>query len=176
MSIDVAGKTLSPHHMVTSSTRHNLAILLRIRGRKGEALELYETAIDGYVEVGPRADFRRANAFNGLGKVQRDLGLLDKSLESFRQCLKIRERILEPGHWRLGTAHSLLGETLGIAGHYDEAQRHLTKGLAILELVNGTDDSKTEEALERLKHFNQTIRPLSPALGVDQVTPADPPR
>ena len=104
----------------------------------------------------------------GLGKVQRDLGQLDNSIESLRECLEIRRQILEPDHWRVGTAESLLGQSLAIAGHYEEAEIRLTKGVDILERANGPGDEKTKEALERLQDFQNRVPLQRPDDGMSE--------
>jgi serine/threonine-protein kinase len=158
---EIGKRSFAPTHRLMAGIKHDLAIAQRTRGDLDAALISYTEAVRVYEQTGEKDDARRSDALNGLGKVQRDLGLLQQAIASFRECLEIRQRVLEPDHWKLGTAHSLLGETLAMAGQRAEARLHLEKGVRILEATRGADDIKTIQARQRLTSLESSQQVVS---------------
>lgn len=132
---------------------HNLAIVLRDQGKYVEAIEHYVQTVQGLRTLGENYRITLAGALNGLAKSYSSVGDLSGAVASFRESLQIREEELPAGHWRIGTAMSLLGETLALIGEDEEAERMLRQGVDILTVARGTDDPKTLEARARLHGF-----------------------
>lgn len=136
---------------------HNLAILLRQSSRAEESLIYYAKAVKGYRSQGEHHRKDLGDVLVGQAKAQRLVGDLVGAASSFRESLAIREEVYPPGHWRIGTAESLLGETLALLGERDEAERLLRSGLEILRTSRGPDDVKTLEAEGRLKTLKRDM-------------------
>ena len=151
-AVKVLEVTLPGSHPKIGVAKHDYAILLRIMGRLEESMQFYSEAADVYRGNLPQYAEELSRALNGLGKLHGRLGRLEESIDAFAECLSIREEILPEGHWRLGTAHSLLGQALSRTQDAN-AEMHLRVGLAILRADLGDEDEKTLEAEERLERF-----------------------
>jgi len=145
--------TLPPNHPDLAVGQHNLAMLLRNGDNLEESRDLYEKAVAGYRANLPKYSSQLSGALTGLAKIYVDLGQDDRAEHALRESLGIREESLPHGHWRIGTAESLLGEVLSRTGNLKEAELRLRSGLAILVTARGEDDEKTIEARERLEAF-----------------------
>ena len=150
-------ETVGDLHPDYLSGCHNLAILLRHRSKYSDAVDHYSQAIKGWRQLGGNYRTTLAEALNGLGKSYSGIGDLAGAAASFRESLAIRHEELPAGHWRIGTAMSLLGETLGQLGEREEAETMLRSGLEVLTAALGPDDEKTHEAEERLQRFRPTV-------------------
>ncbi|HUF10536.1 MAG TPA: tetratricopeptide repeat protein, partial [Rhodothermales bacterium] len=156
-ALEVWESSLQPNHPTLAKGWHNLAMLLRDQERPEESLEYYSRAVRGYRSHGNLNRESLGDVLIGQAKVQRSVGDLVGAASSFRESLAIRQEELPPGHWRIGTAMSLLGETLGQLGEREEAEAMLRSGLEILTAALGPDDEKTHEAEERLRRFRPAV-------------------
>ena len=155
-SLEIGRKSLGDWHRYIAATWNSLAVVLRLQGKLDRARNAYTMAVHGYRRNGPRMNVELSGALNGLGRVQLSANEREQSIASFRESLLIRQRELEPGHWRLGTAHSYYGYALAMTGASVQARRHLELGIRILSKALGTDDPKVKEAEERLNEFSES--------------------
>ncbi|MGA7303396.1 MAG: tetratricopeptide repeat protein, partial [Rhodothermales bacterium] len=149
--------SLPTNHPTLLKGMHNLGMLIRERGRPEESLQYYSRVVSGYRYQGLNFSRELSGALIGQAKAQRSVGDLVGAAASFRESLAIREKELPAGHWRIGTAKSLLGETLGLLGEHEQAEKLLESGLKILQTARGPDDPKTLEAQERLEKLQPSI-------------------
>ncbi|CAH0482111.1 unnamed protein product [Peronospora belbahrii] len=116
---DLVQAHFGENHPVYASTVTNIALMYKNLGQMEEAIEAYEFALQTYkASVGEQhASF--ATALYNLGLVYRALAIstagmervdaLHRALECFEESLKIRQRILEPGHPDIGLSMSNVG-------------------------------------------------------------------
>jgi hypothetical protein len=69
----------------------------------------------------------------------------------FRECLRLRQESLPPGHWLIASAESILGECLTAERRYAEAEALLLRSRASLEAERkSSGDPRVVQATERL--------------------------
>jgi len=91
-----------------------------------------------------------ATALAGLAVVKRKLGD-DASAEAlFRDALRIREKVLEPGHMVTVVTLEHLSETCAARGNFAEAVALLRRGLATRELALGPGHATVQAARSRV--------------------------
>jgi len=91
-----------------------------------------------------------ATALAGLAVVKRKLGD-DASAEAlFRDALRIREKVLEPGHMVTVVTLEHLSETCAARGNFAEAVALLRRGLATREIALGPGHATVQAARSRV--------------------------
>lgn len=91
-----------------------------------------------------------AIALDGLGNVYRLSGRASEAAGFYRQALAIRQRLHEPGHWRIADAKSALASALIDLREFEEAERLLQEAYTVLQRERGDADEATRRASELL--------------------------
>jgi TonB family protein len=98
-----------------------------------------------------------ATALAGLAVVKRKLGD-DASAEAlFRDALRIREKVLEPGHMVTVVTLEHLSETCAARGNFAEALALLRRGLATREVTLGPGHATVQVARSRVAELELQI-------------------
>src|SRR5690606_28995348 len=91
-----------------------------------------------------------AIALDGLGNVYSLSGRASEAAGFYRQALAIRQRLHEPGHWRIADAKSALASALIDLREFEEAERLLQEAYTVLQRERGDADEATRRASELL--------------------------
>jgi hypothetical protein len=71
-----------------------------------------------------------------------------------RKGIEILHRSLQPGHWEIYRAESILGDCLTQLGEYEEAEQLLLRSYEGLVATLGSGHRMTVDARERLARLN----------------------
>ncbi len=128
-----------------------------------QALAHGREALDVFRYVYPPGDAETMKAVMQVAKLEMLLGRPDRAEPLLREALEERVSVLEPGHWRIGSSQSLLGECLLLQGKREEAEPLLRGGYEILRAARGEEDEKAQEARRRVEELARRRPPTQPA-------------
>ncbi|WP_164716120.1 tetratricopeptide repeat protein [Streptomyces sp. WAC 06738] len=131
------------HHLGEARLRNGLGVALREAGRYAEAHGAFGCALLLRMELG---DLR------GEALVLHNMGLLclqrddepNRAGHWFREALDIREQVSDTRG--IAREHSAIGEVESRLGHHEDAIRHLTRAM---DMIEGTGDLSTEIPVRR---------------------------
>ncbi|HEX2095280.1 MAG TPA: tetratricopeptide repeat protein [Longimicrobiaceae bacterium] len=145
-----AERTLGPEHPDTLTSVHELARLLRARGRLDEAESLYRRALEGSGRVlGPEHPDTLTSVSN-LALLLWERGRPDEAERLFRRALEARERVLGPEHPHTLTSVNNLAGLLDTRGRPDEAEPLYRRALEVRERVLGPEHPHTLTSMNNL--------------------------
>ena len=114
-------------------------------------------------ELGARPEIQ-ATLLGTMGRVYRQLGLLDRATPLLEQALAQRRRILTPPHPAIAEALYQLGLARGSAGQPDESEKLLREALAMRQALYSGADEETVAARAALgRLLTDTGRPADGA-------------
>jgi tetratricopeptide (TPR) repeat protein len=114
-------------------------------GRYLDSIKVYKEAHD------QRPD--DSGILNGLGLAMYQAGMIEESLEVFKQSLGIRESRLSPDDAEIAVSYNNLGEAYSLLGNNDEARQDYEKALEIRRkalLFNRPEDGRIRSNLGSL--------------------------
>lgn len=147
VQVGSASRQRGPRHNQTLVTREQLAILLRDRGRLGEAEAEMMQALQARVAVWGPHSAHVAMVLNELGVLQQDAGRAAEAVASHQKALDIRRQ--QTGSRSFDTAISLhnLGKAQQAVGDVKAAEVSLRESLSVRrQLAGGTSSAAVQRA------------------------------
>jgi len=146
-------RTFGPDHLLTLTTRHNLAGAYESAGQLEKAIDLFQQVLTTAERtLGPNHPSTLTTRAN-LAGAYRQAGQLEKAIDLFQQVLTTAERTLGPNHpSTLTTRHNLAG-AYESAGQLEKAITLYHQVLTTAERTlgpNHPDTSATRRALDAL--------------------------
>ena len=143
-----------------ADTLHVIAGLYADEGNHGVALALYEDSIRIDKEIhGANADHADiATTLNNIAAIYRNQDSLEKAMEVFNECLKMKLRIYSHDHPSVATTLSNIADVHDIMGHHEEALAMYQESYRILQSVypDGYDHIAKANALFDLARIRST--------------------
>ena len=141
---------LGDKHRDVAATLNKLSSVLRQQGKYDEAasasLEALQIAASALGDDHTDVAVYKANLAR-VHLARKDAAAAESLL---REALAIRQRAYPAGHWRIGEAEGLLGETLSALGRYDEAEGMLLDAHRLLKDGPGWEGREAKATLLRL--------------------------
>ncbi len=104
---------------------------------------------------------RRAEGMAMVGSWMIEHGFDADAEPILREALSIRREALPQGHWQIGSAASMLGESIAGQGRYAEAEPLLVEGQAVLNASPDTTQQRRQEAAQRLADLYEAWSPTN---------------
>ena len=82
-------------------------------------------------------DLLRAWLLNDLGTVYASEGQNENAARTFRESIRLKEKVLGIGHPDVDVSEGNLAITLGSIGSYDEALKHVDRAIGMMEKALG---------------------------------------
>ena len=118
--------------------RNELMGIYRKTGKKDEAIENAELALQLVKEMEAEGSTSEGTALVNAATVYKAFGMPEKSAELFAKARSIYESSLAPGDWRLGGLYNNMGLTCADLGYYKEARDLYEKALYNMRQNQGT--------------------------------------
>ncbi|MCA9739078.1 MAG: serine/threonine protein kinase [Gemmatimonadetes bacterium] len=123
---------------------NNLAFLKRTRGDYADAAELYREALAAYADVHGRGHPTALMLANNLVSSLHLGRRLDEAIAIAQASVRAAEAQWPDGHWRVGSAHAVLGRLLLRVGRLEEGESALrTAGLIYRDRLGPQHDWTT---------------------------------
>lgn len=135
----------------TAKTLGTLALIVRDRGDLERAETLLGQAVILYGKANGVNDPETIMLESNHLAYLRDLGELDRAIAGFEQLLPRAREHLSKGHWHVAAIEANYGVSLGRAGRFDEAERHVGAALEELRRQFGSDDPRSKAITKRLE-------------------------
>jgi tetratricopeptide (TPR) repeat protein/tRNA A-37 threonylcarbamoyl transferase component Bud32 len=130
-SLEGRSKILSPSHEYILTSKHNMAQVLRLRGRPLEAEPYVRDAFNGMRSTLGLSSPRALSVLNLWASILQDIGRREDALPLFRQALEVRTRVLSRRHQHTLDSMNNLANLLEQMGKLDEAEVLLRESVAI---------------------------------------------
>ncbi len=152
---DLRGKALGSAHADVAMTVYQRARCMAALSRFNEALALDERALEmRRAALHPEhPDLQRS--WLAVGDDYLTLDQPARAAEVVSACLRVRQRSLPAGHWRIGEALARLGECRVGQGETIEGRKLLLDGGALLLAGRGRDDPRTQRAVTALAELDR---------------------
>ena len=118
--------------------RNELMGIYRKTGKKAEAIENAELALDLVGRMDAAGSTSEGTALVNAGTVYKAFGMPEKSAGLFEKAKEIYEAALAPGDWRLGGLYNNMALTLTDLGRFSEARKYFDKALYTMRQNQGT--------------------------------------
>jgi serine/threonine protein kinase/Tfp pilus assembly protein PilF len=149
LGLSLSRKTLGDNHPRVAGSWNTLSSILREQGRYDEAFAATREAMRLTAPLGEEHPLTVTYGLN-LGRLYLVRGEWRQAEPILRRAVEVRRRILPAGDWRVAQAESLLGESLNLAGRYDEAEKLLTGAGSVLKEGAGPQGREAEANRARL--------------------------
>jgi serine/threonine-protein kinase len=114
----------------------NRSMLTLGEGKYDEALTLAKHVVEFQEREHGSSDYRTAEAFNNLGRVERKMARYEEALQSYQRALAVNEAVFGPAHPVVGATLIGLGAVHGESGEHEPALAAYERALHIFERVN----------------------------------------
>ena len=111
--------------------------LYRKTGRKGEALDCCNMALDIVDGGDVIGSITSATTYINVATVYKAFGLADRAVPLFERAKDIYEASLDKGDARLGGLYNNMGLALADVGRFDEAEHFYRKAIGVMERIDG---------------------------------------
>lgn len=125
-----------------------LATVLMEHNRFDDALAMYEKALDFHLQHGNDEDI--ASTYNGIGNVLSGLGRFQESIQIFKQCLEIRQRLYGETHIDVARIYHNIGCSYRKVNLFIEALECHEHDRRITSTLLGEDHYDTSRAHEAI--------------------------
>ncbi len=147
---DLRRSLLGEDHAETAASVIRQAGVLRVLDRLDEAERLYAQVLAVRRASLPARDAAIASSLMLLALVRMEKDEAAGAETLLRECLQIRRVALPQDHWLTAHAESVLGGCLAALGRYQEAERLLLDGDAVMVKALGRDHDRTVDGLHRI--------------------------
>ena len=137
-------------HVSVAQVQRELAVLLEAKGQNDAAAALYAAALPIYRRELGAAHGQTAALLRSFASLTCETGD-DAAVALYDEALALELERLGESHSRIGAIHGELGTCLMSLARFRSAERHLLRGLDLMEAAEGETDSPKQRLLhERL--------------------------
>lgn len=126
-----------------ASLDHNWATVMLRAGDWAEAAVWLESALERFSAAPQPDDLQIAATLEELGTAWRELGKVERALETAKRTLSIRRATLGPGHPLTARSEDRLVLVLGTMGDHEGAIEHARTAVSAFEAALGPDHTET---------------------------------
>ncbi|MGD9689219.1 MAG: tetratricopeptide repeat protein [Phycisphaerales bacterium] len=157
-ALEVRRRVMGDAHLETLVSMYNVAGLLLENGRVDEAAALAERLVEQAPSVLGEAHGLTGAGFHMMGKVRRAQKRFEEAYVAQLRALEGARVSMPAGHPRLGIFACAVGRTCIDLGRFEEAERMLSEGRAILLAAGGPGDASTLAATEMMVDLSEARR------------------